>query len=1019
MKKILLAALTAITAVAVSFSIGVAAKSAQATWDDVTVSKALSVGDEMELPSRNVSVNGDSAAASVKLYYPDGTAINKTSDSAVKLTLAGSYRLVYEAKVNGTRYTDEISFKVSDKLWKVGNSRSSAEYGHDPLAEEGVDGLLVKLASRDTLTFGKVIDLSTLTKSDTLVSGFITPSVQGSYDFDAIVFTFTDVYNPDNYITVRGMRSKDTSLVHQGMSYWNAASAGQLLSGYENGNYHHGDGYGLPYQHSWMAMVSHWGYVPTANPGPSNSGTIEIRLDKAEGKVYIGNTLLTDLDDADLHEGEPIWEGFSSDKVILTVSTETVVGETANFCIKSVLGYDLTSENKFFEYDAPIITVDDADIVDSNGNFAPLALVGASYPVPSATAFDEYSGDLKVTSEVYYNYADETNRTPVRIKNERFNVTNVGAYTVVYTATDHMGNVARTTRGIRAVASLPEALSISLSDGYKTSGICGERFVLADAATFGGSGERTVEITATLGDDTIVITDGTFIPEKAGDWTIKYVVTDITATTAEASYTITAVASDQPVFVYEPALPRFLISGMNHAVPSVYAYDYSDGTTKKVLATLSVTDKNGTKDYQAGAKFVPVVAKGGDEVTLTFKAGETKLVKKIPAVIPVKDSMLEIENLFVGNNFAGSKNDDGLAVTAAADGDSSWIFANPVAADSSSILVHGVNGKDKFDYLEVSFIDSVDANVSVTVKIKNVKTRQAVVEIGDVKRDIAQGFALADNVFDIGYKSGEFYVGKTSVAVKTDDNGAAFDGFKSGKVYISVKMTNAKAGGGYLLKSFDNNAITNLSIDGITPRIAINGDYGGMFDFGDVYVLNSAIASDTVDPDITFNVTVKSPSGKIVKDVNGKELNEVDPSIEYSFKLTESGQYRVTYTAIDSEYNEATTSYGINILDKVAPTIKLGSASTTAKVGETVKLPVISVSDDVTAAENVKVYAVMRTSDGALIPLGAHEMTISGETYKIRYAYTFDYVGEYTFIVLAMDEAGNQALAKFVVTVTA
>lgn len=1021
MKKLLLAVLSAACVLSLVFSFTVSAKNtANEKWSETVIPDSLVIDDTFEIPSAKVTVDGVTYDARTKLVYPDKTVVIKTGGyGSANLSVAGVYTLVFEAKdADGARYVKEEKFTVADKLFRVTDSRSSIKYGHDALAENGVNGLLVNLTRKDTLSFGKIIDFNNITKDTVILSGFITPLMRGSYDFDKLVFTFTDVYDPDCTLTVQGIRSRGSDVHANGISYWTACGNGQRSSGYEGSQFHHGDEWGTPYEHSFIAMSVGKGSPLVSYPQPSNANEFKLRFDPDEVKVYVSDKYVTDLDDPLLHDGENIWSGFKSGKVKLTVKAYDVVGETANFCLTSVLGYDITAQNSFTENDAPIITIDDDGVLDGEGNYIPQAVVGASFPVLNATAFDEYSGETEVKTEVFYNYANPNARITCAVENGRFSVSNIGKYTVVYTATDLNGNEAKRICNITAVSKLPKALAVSAEPSAEMlSGVCGTYIPVAEPKAEGGSGKIKISVYAEHGGKSSEPENGYFLPEEAGEWIIRYVATDMTLISAETSYKVNVSANDAPIIPDNLPIPEYIVSGLKYEVPEIYAADYSSGTKKQVLATLLVTDKNGSKEYKAGETFIPEASANGEEIILTVKAGAATKTRRVKSVVCYEGDLLKIERLFVGEGFGTARTDDGLIVTATERGDVEWTFANPVAAKNSSVTIAGRKGKDEFETLEATFTDSADKSISITAKIINVKGRNARIKFGDADREISQGFALADNIFEIGFDGEKIKVGKIAVNVDKTDYGVDFKGFPSRKVYITVKITKAAVGAEYTVKKFDNNGITKLSIDKIKPRIAVLGDYGGMYDAGDVYTIASAIATDTVSPTLKLVVTAKTPSGEIVKDENGTEISGVTADRAYRFGITESGQYKVEYSARDEAGNLATLSYGINILDKVAPTIKLGKTVKTAKAGDKITLPDAVITDDVSPLEKITVYRTVRCPDGRLNVIGNVEDATGGESTKTTYVYTVRYAGEYRFMILAMDEAGNQTIAEFTVTV--
>ena len=159
-------------------------------------------------------------------------------------------------------------------------------------------------------------------------------------------------------------------------------------------------------------------------------------------------------------------------------------------------------------------------------------------------------------------------------------------------------------------------------------------------------------------------------------------------------------------------------------------------------------------------------------------------------------------------------------------------------------------------------------------------------------------------------------------------------------------------------------------------------------------------------------MTVTDGDGNVVTDVNGVELRNVDPRQEYTITLNSYGQYNVRITAADTfnqRPNSANFPYALNVDDDVAPEITFsGEFQTTAAVGDVLVIPDFTVSDNITAAEEITVTKYVLTPNGVLV-------TLSGNSNSIRTAYE----GVYEFRILAVDEAGNVTMIRQAVTVTA
>ena len=147
----------------IKFKVGKAAD--KVVWDDVSIQEQYVVDDTFNIPVRSVLVGENTYDADVKIRYPDGT-VRTTAEEEMVLSSAGIYTLIYEAKDAKLQYyKDEVPFTVADKLWKVSNPKSTISYGK----VGDTSALIVGLARGDTLTFNKVIDVSTLETENTML----------------------------------------------------------------------------------------------------------------------------------------------------------------------------------------------------------------------------------------------------------------------------------------------------------------------------------------------------------------------------------------------------------------------------------------------------------------------------------------------------------------------------------------------------------------------------------------------------------------------------------------------------------------------------------------------------------------------------------------------------------------------------------------------------------------------------------------------------------------------------------
>ena len=148
-------------------------------------------------------------------------------------------------------------------------------------------------------------------------------------------------------------------------------------------------------------------------------------------------------------------------------------------------------------------------------------------------------------------------------------------------------------------------------------------------------------------------------------------------------------------------------------------------------------------------------------------------------------------------------------------------------------------------------------------------------------------------------------------------------------------------------------------------------------------------------------------------------LENVTADKIYDLKLTQVGQYRITYeasclasTRMGQESLSTSDYYILNVSEGVAPTIKFKDGSNTStvvniKVGSTHQIKDFTVTDNVTAKENIKVYTMIVAKD----------FTLEEDGYDVK-SYTFKNVGEFLVYVVAFDELGNSSSLYYNVVVS-
>ena len=199
-------------------------------------------------------------------------------------------------------------------------------------------------------------------------------------------------------------------------------------------------------------------------------------------------------------------------------------------------------------------------------------------------------------------------------------------------------------------------------------------------------------------------------------------------------------------------------------------------------------------------------------------------------------------------------------------------------------------------------------------------------------------------------------------------------------------------------------------MDTVKPSLKVLGNSGGNRSINTQYVVGKAVGSDVFAPNVSITVSVTAPDGTIVTDVNGTELNEVSALQTWTINLAQYGQYYINYTVKEVDWSNQEMQFAVivRINDEVCPTIRFKEEpKTQIKLGESILLSGVEVSDNLTEKENLTVFA--------------HILSSSGRQYLLKSnynAFTPTQVGEYRVSINVMDEFGNTASLTYTVTVT-
>lgn len=1012
-----LVAILAFLALTCSFiGYNIISASSEGQWSEIAIEETYSVGDTIIAPNAKLEVNGQEYEATCTVIYPNGTAQKNSSFIAKE---SGEYKLVYKAVVNGRAVEKTVTFLVNNTLYSVGNELSSASYGTNGYLPDDVNGINLSLAPNDTFKFNKIIDMSNMTKNDYIIKFYLTPKTVGEPDAAQIKVRLTDIYDPTNYV-VMTYKTKILSEVNYGTIYRTVGASNQPQVG-------------LHYQSSpgdntadttYIQYGTHWfsagrnpiygaGVNISSDGNPRNLAFIDnyeyFAMDYASKQVFAHPhwftfepyNLIADLDDYRM-VGDSLWEGFTTGECLLSIEGANYITSSLNMFITEVAGYDLTDFN-FKDDRAPVLTVDYADYTQDT---LPFAVVNKPYALYTATAYDNLDGEVNPAITVYYNYYSDM-RTLVNVTNGAFTPKRSGVYTVIYTAKDSVGNVATVTYDV--TACVPEN-PLSISSSIVTDATATAKVSLARYEVANNNGNYDVRITATLKSNPEIVyeidkAELNFVPLYTGAYAVKYVVKDYVST-AEYGYDLTVVAPTAPQIVYDPVLPKYLIKGASYVFESANAYSFTATERKEIPTRIYVAEDNSTELKAISGTSYVVTA--NSSVTLVYKAMENGQEGSKSYTIPVIDVNYGSEQTYMSKYFQGES-------FVSADGDKGIVYTNSNAKGDVTLTYI----RDAFLYgfkFDFDFVEGYENFEKFVFTLKEVGNANNALRISVRKTPTAYICALQDGrEYEIAYSSNlttvtVSYAPATnavtfngSIAVSASDFG--FDGFTSN--YATFETTFVKANGkvGIEFSRLYMQPLASVSADSIAPQFYEMKKDSTRCSLNTVFNIYAPSVFDVIDPNVRTTLTVLDPDGGHVTAKDGTLLKSADATKDYQIDLTEYGSWSVVYLIVDHRGNNVEPSYVIHVEDYVAPTVEIGNAKTSYKVGDKLKLASVTLTDNYSKAEKLSKSVLILSPDSVM------------ELYDEKQEYKLTKAGEYTIYFYVTDEAGNLTIASYKIKV--
>ncbi len=947
--------------------------------------------------------NGKSSEVKVTVTDPKGQSRVITS-ATFRPEIKGEYSVLYETTLGGSVETKTQTFVASiptaDFLFVRGNGTNGGLVElPDYAPSEGEGILLTSPNASSAFYYRDVVDLSSLTKEDTLIE-FVAQEENGAF-MKEVCLTLTDIYDASKSVKVRFKMSQYSE------------NASYVTVVYDDGEY------GLSNESKDLGQIRP-GYGTTAyytsfRPDTYDSRyAFNLQYDYAENALYMitrdnaAPSKSKQLKVLGLNEAAPnfpaenLFEGFTTGEVYVKVEFANNAG--AGIYLTELAG------RKAATFD----TTDFANaliVYDEYAATTPQGTVGYTYRIPTARLSPLYTGEGGLSVSV-----QDSDGNAVSVTDGAFTPTKAGEYTIVY-ATTFAGEKVEKKLPVTVNATPNEIL---LGVGALQVGYLDYLAAPTVTAT-GGSGALSVQTKLLCGGEEIPVgRNGKYYVNKTEGVEFVVTATDYIGYTKTECIPVTVTENHR--FIYGSEIAKAGKAGTIYRAPTFTVAEYKGGrvteyTDGEVYAVFGGSDR---REITSAGLTLP---EGYDEFALEFVAGGYTERYVIPVYAKTVATGTEY---FVTQGVSEKLMTEAGAVLRASQ-DATIALPYKLSADESylSFAVH----KDfsTFDSMTFTFTDSAQPDLALRFvfseydgekdsialcvnggkKLVVAGSKRTYSADASANKDyIGKAYTLFNLVVDI--RSGLLKDSDTGVAVArltNYDNGAAFDGFEGNACYMQVTVEKRESSiFDFVLSQISNNYFNYYNdasgyedCDSIGPAIVVLGNKDwSSGKLGEKFTVPAAIAYDVLSgyADVTVSVT---HGGKTI-------LKNADCSTSQVITLEGYGSYSLTYKAVDYYGNTSTKTVTVVVADKVAPTITVeGEYKKTVSVGGSVNILDFEAVDGQGEIKTAQVFV----KDGSL---------------KIHYVkvgdkYVFEKAGTYEIVYRVVDASNNITRKVFTIVV--
>ncbi len=908
---------------------------------------------EITVPIRYAECGGKTYSASATVTYPSG---RQSSLSRIVLSEIGEYSILYKATVDGSEYTDTVSFEVKaspENMW-LGEENSFLAHANAkdiPLVNEK-GAMLLSAYERTEIRYANDLYLWDNGGQDDLVTFMVRPSDNLSSEMRYLYLIIEDAEDSSNRLYVRFFRpdyedGANRYFIQVSVSTDGGKSYTGTLATIKNSSFY---GYrqptkGEPYQYSEPLKVS------------LNARVGHLTIKSGE-RVYEIN-----LRDESYVGFNNAWKGLTNGWARLSFAFEKrLTNGPSSIAVYSVDGYLMDGD--VVSGKAP--TVAPANKVKSDILYAKQ---GMEHKFVDYKAVCGAQGKIDIARVSVYK-VDGNVMNSVKAGVDGFIPAEAGNYYVEYvTEKNYAGLTGKSGYYLEVVESSEYPISFGFGS-YASSYKVGERINISAHTVSGGMGDIKVTYKVKHDGETKTVYSS-FVPELSGEYELIAECKDEVQTVLFTKNITVSANSD--VFVDFSNVPSVVMKGDKIDLSRIETYKYESSGRVGVERVISVGGSNVTKPYTFSTE---------GNVTVKVNAGGVEKTHTVQVKAPSTASGKYVSSFVTGANASVSSSIDVYA-----EDDTSFSFIRPISKSMVSFDFVVLGSYANFESLTVKLSDSADAS--------NV-----------VEFDIAKGYSSSPNYSIVTYAGKTYSVfgsmydedglmpfrlsydnerkvirhqdAENAVSdlleLTTKSTGEEFEGFK-GDVYLSFEINGVTEESCVMIEKIVNQSLSSsvtATKRNSGPDIAFSSSYKRGI-LGVALSLDAPEVWDVFEEIGSVEIKIKNAKGETV--YSQSNLNKI------SYMPTVAGDYTVECKASDVSGNTTTesvvmsivdTSYdgfmvgGIPIVsaDTIAPTVTIGAKPTEeGEVGVAFNIAKITVEDNKTALSDMRIYVYVISPD--------------------------------------------------------